>query len=480
MIPLPERGRFSHPPSLEGAPTMRLAVRLFVSAALLLTLAPLAAQAADWTRFRGPNGSGVTADAAPPTEWSDEHNLAWKVELPGPGSSSPIVVGDKVLLTCWTGYGVSREEPGEKSDLVRHLFCFDRNTGDVLWRAGVPTEHADQEETYEGMFAEHGYTSHTPVSDGERVYAFFGRDGAIAYDLEGNELWRADCGQGAGDKEWGSAASPILHDDLVIIAALAESNALIALDKATGEEAWRFELEGLNGVWSTPVLATSESGRTDLILAAPFKMVGLDPNTGEELWHCGGIDNDTVSTSPVVAGDTAYILAGRGGSLAVRAGGEGDITESHLVWRGAHRGGIGTPIHHDGRIYFVNRDGMSCIDAATGDRVYQARFERPKTEEAPAEEAQNEGGQNGEGGGRRGRGRDWARSMTYSSPVVAGDTLYTFTRSGDAYVVRLGEEFEQLAVNQFEEGGDFSGTPALADGALYMRSSQALYCIKAN
>ena len=437
-------------------------------AILLLLIAHQGAYSADWSRFRGPNGAGLSGDPAPPIHWGDNQNIAWKVDLPGPGSSSPIIVGDKLLLTCWTGYGLSREEPGDQTKLVRHLLCIDRHTGETLWRRSVASEHT--EEDYQGMLAQHGYASHTPVSDGERVFAYFGRSGMVAYDLPGNELWRFNCGQGAGAKEWGSAASPILYDNLVIVAALAESSALIALDKASGEEAWRYELEGLNGSWSTPVLVESKEGRIDLLLAAPQKMVGLDPATGSERWTTGGVDHDSVSTSPLVHDDMAYLLAGRGGSVAVRAGGEGDANDTHFIWRGAHRGGIGMPIYFEGRLYWVNPSGINCIDAATGDRIYQARFEKATLAADPAPEPPE-----GRPRGRRGR----FRTMPYSSPVAVGDLLYAFARSGEAYVVRLGEEFEQIATNLLGDGGDFSATPALSDGALYMRSSKMLYCIKA-
>ena len=261
-----------------------------------------------------------------------------------------------------------------------------------------------------------------------------------------------------------------MFDDLVIASATAESNALIALKKTNGEEVWRYEREGLDGVWGSPVLAPINGGGAELVFAEPFRMVGIDPATGEERWSSVGIDNDTVSTSTLLSEGVAYVLAGRGGSVAVRTGGEGDVTESHLLWRGSHRGGIATPICYEGKIYFIGRQGMNCIDATTGDRIYQERFETAAAEPA-AEEATNEGR------GRRGR-RGGFGSIPYASPVVADGVLYAFGRTGEAYVVRLGDEFEQLATNQLADGGDFSGTPALSDGQMFVRSSKALYCIE--
>ena len=259
----------------------------------------------DWVRFRGPNGTGVDSTATPPTTWSDEENVAWKIDLPGPGSSCPIVVGDQLFVTCWTGYGESRMgDPGSQEDLKRVLLCFNKNTGEELWSQSVTAKLP--EDDYKGMMTEHGYASHTPTSDGERVYAYFGKSGIVAYDMEGNEIWSADCGEGFGAKNWGSAASPLLYKNLLLVSAFAEGNALIAYDKVTGEEAWRFELDGLNGDWSTPAIATSADGRDEIILSAPMKMYGLEPTSGKELWTCSGLENDTISASPIVEGDIVY------------------------------------------------------------------------------------------------------------------------------------------------------------------------------
>ncbi|QDT70510.1 outer membrane biogenesis protein BamB [Planctomycetes bacterium MalM25] len=465
-----------------------------LAAIVLIALSDGSADAADWARFRGPNGTGVSPDPAPPVTWGNNTNLAWKIELPGPGSSSPIVVGDRVLVTCYTGYGLNTEDPGDQADLKRVLACYERSTGEELWKVEVPAKLPEDE--YGGMFAQHGYASHTPVSDGERVYAYFGRSGAHAFDLQGNRLWQTDCGDGFGAKRWGSASSPILHGDLVIFAATAEANALIALNKKTGEEVWRFGEEGWNGCWSTPVLV-EVAGRTELVAAAPFKMFGLNPDTGEELWQCRGVDNDTVTSSPVVEGDTVYLLAGRGGSLAVRAGGTGDVTDSHVVWSAPLRGSIASPLIHEGRIHWIGRNGVDCVDAATAERIYQARLQKPEGNQVQANtppqgpprgpRTERDGrGPGGEGrrfggGGRFGRGGGGGGrfgQMPYASPVVAGDRMYHLGRDGTGYVIRLGEKFEQIAVNQLSDGGDFSGTPALSEGDLFIRSSKHLFCVR--
>ena len=150
---------------------------LGISVALgILAFCAAPAPAGDWPRFLGPDGSGISRDQQPlPVKWSETENLKWKFKMPGPGSSSPIVVGKRVFVTCWSGYGVDRDNPGDEKDLRRHLICLDRDTGNVLWDQSV--EAVLPEDPYSGMFTEHGYASHTPVSDGQRIYVFFGKTG---------------------------------------------------------------------------------------------------------------------------------------------------------------------------------------------------------------------------------------------------------------------------------------------------------------
>lgn len=209
-------------------------VLAWVSAALMFGAANFS-WAGDWPRFRGPNGSGVSADAGPlPAKFSATENLRWKVPLPGPGSSCPIVVGDKIFVTCWSGYGVDRASPGEQGNLRRHLVCIDRKTGSTLWTSDI--EPVLPEDQYGGMFAEHGYASHTPVSDGERVYVYFGKTGALAFDMDGKQLWQTKVGQESDPRGWGSASSPVIYKNVLIVTASAESEALVGLDAKTGKE----------------------------------------------------------------------------------------------------------------------------------------------------------------------------------------------------------------------------------------------------
>lgn len=207
--------------------------------AMLLT----ASAQADWLRFRGPNGSGI-AESGAPVEFGEEKNLKWKLELPGQGVSSPIVVGDKVFVTSYSGYGF---EDGDLGDLKRHLICADRESGELLWKKTVDAKMPEDSWRPPGI-PTHGYASNTPASDGTYVFAFFGKSGVYAYDLDGNEIWNRSVGQERSAKGFGSAASPIVTDKHVIVNAADESLSIVWLDKKTGEEAHRAEAGGLGGM----------------------------------------------------------------------------------------------------------------------------------------------------------------------------------------------------------------------------------------
>lgn len=437
------------------------------------------ATASDWTRFRGPNGSGVSEDTTPsPVNWSPTKNLKWKTVLPGPGSSCPIIVGDKVFVTCWSGYGTDRANRNSKQeDLKRHLVCLDRKTGNIIWDKTV--KPFLPEDDYGGMFAEHGYASHTPTSDGERVYVFFGKTGVLAFDLEGNQLWQTSVGTDSDQMGWGSAASLILYKNLVIVTAAAESHALYGLDKETGKQVWREEAEGLGSTWGTPVLVKVDDQRTDLVLSVPYEIWGFNPEKGNLRWYCNALQTRSICASVVTDGTLVYAIGDQGsGSIAVRPGGLQDVSKTHVVWTGRDNNRIGTPVVANERIYFISGGVANCIDAKNGQRIYQARLTG-----SSSQPAQNDGGarRGPGGGGRGGRGGPGGGGMggqDYSSAVAADGKLYYVQRNGDAHVIKLGDTFEQLATNRVtDDNEDFSATPAVSDGALFIRSSKHLYCV---
>ncbi|MCH9655628.1 MAG: PQQ-like beta-propeller repeat protein [Planctomycetes bacterium] len=427
---------------------------------------------ADWMRFRGPNGSGVSDEKqAMPVKWSDQKNLKWKAALPGRGSSSPIIVGDKVFITCWSGYGMNRSDPGDQKNLRRHLVCLDRKSGKILWDKSV--KPVLPEDTYTGMFAEHGYASHTPTSDGKHVYVYFGKSGALAYDFDGNQLWQTIVGDELDPRRWGSSSSPILYKNLLIVTATAESEAIVALNKETGKEVWRQESTGFNATWGTPILVSINDERTDLVIGVPFEIWSLNPNTGKLRWYCEAMSTETYCSSVIAHHGVVYGIEGRGGgSIAVRANGKGDVTKSHVLWSGRDSNRIETPLIYQNRIYFFSKGIANCIDAKTGERIFRGRLD---SENAAASDQREEQAGN-RAGGRQGRGG--FRGSDYSSPVIADGKIYFTSRSGETYVIKASDKLEQLSVNRLtEDNEDFSATPAISGGQLFIRSDRHLYCI---
>lgn len=457
---------------MESVSRRTRAIGIFCGLAVI-AISTSSALGSDWARFRGPDGSGISPDAQPlPVQWSETENLKWKRTLPGPGSSSPIVVGKRVFVTCWTGFAADREKVGDEKDLRRQLICLDRDTGKEIWTQSV--EPVLPEDPYSGQFTQHGYASHTPVSDGQRIYAFFGKTGVLAFGLDGKKLWQTSVGTGSGSRGWGTASSPILYKGLVIVTAAAESKAIVALDKETGKEVWRRQDDGFSGTWGTPILVDCGAGRTDLVLAVPFKIHGFDPDTGVPRWQCEGLSSDSMCASVIAHDGVVYAVETGprgGGTMAVRAGGEGDVSKTHVVWRGSERSRIATPLYENGRLYWFSNRVATCIDAKTGKPIYQA-----KSDAAPAAEPKSAAGR-GKGGGVGGRG---GRSgQDYSSPVLADGKIFYVARSGEAFVFGPGPEFKPLGQNRFApDGGDFSSTPAVSDGELFIRSSKHLYCVK--
>ena len=416
--------------------------------------------ASDWSRFRGPNGSGISSDtASTPVEWSPDRNVRWKTPLPGAGVSSPIVVGDLLFVTCYSGYGANF---GKIEDLKRHLVCVDRSSGKILWDKSV--DAVLPEDSYSGMgIPSHGYASHTPVSDGKHIYVFFGKSGVLAYDLEGKQRWHQSVGTESDRRRWGSASSPILHEGNVIVVASAESEAIIALNAETGDEVWRQEAAGLANVWGTPLIVKIDDERTDLVLGVPYEIWGFNPDSGKLRWYSEISAGDQYSSSLVAVQDVVYSIEGRGGgSAAVRAGGKGDVTKSHTVWSGSDSSRFGTPVVYQGRLYFFASGVATCNDAKTGKKVFQGRLE---------------GGSSSGGGGRSRFGRGGGGS-DYSSPVVADGKIYYVQSSGSCFVLKAGDKFEQLAVNSVTTDREsFGATPALSNGEIFLRSDKHLYCV---
>ena len=312
------------------------------------------------------------------------------------------------------------------------------------------------------MFREHGYASHTPVTDGHHVWAYFGKSGIICLDMDGNEIWRKNLGHKLDPDKWGSASSPILYRNVLIVTASVESNSIYGLNKLTGEEVWRHQSDELTSTWSTPVLVEVDEKRTDLVLPVPYEFWGFDPETGEFLWQCDSLDVNAACSSAVVNKDVIYFVErGRrgGGSVAIRGGGENDVSDSHVVWKSRHRGHIGIPIAHDGKLIWISSGIVTCVDANNGELIYKSRLGRPTGKRAASFP------ETGTPGGH------------HSSPVAAHGKIYYVSRHGDVYVIEISDKYKRLAINSFAEQGDFSASPAISNGELFIRSTKMLYCI---
>jgi outer membrane protein assembly factor BamB/pimeloyl-ACP methyl ester carboxylesterase len=408
---------------------------------VFVLLGVCAAPGADWRQFRGPGGLGTSAEKDLPLEWSAKKNLVWRTKLPGPGASSPVIVGNRVFVTCYTGYGLSEKDPGKMEDLRRHLLCVDRRDGNILWAKEFTP--ALPEHKYYGEGSYHGYSASTPASDGKRLYVFFGKSGVYCFDLDGKEIWHRTVGKRTDG--WGSGASPLLYKDLLIVNASVESGSMVALNREDGNEVWK--APGINRAWNTPVLVTAPSGETELVVSIEDRLLGFDPDSGKELWRAEGVHR-YVCPSVVAHDGVVYAVGGGHTSLAVKAGGRGDVTKTHVLWRVTKGSNVASPIIHDGHLYWAGDGGVVvCQDAGTGKTVYQERLDPPA-------------------------GKLWA------SPVLADGKLYYVSQGSGTYVVAAAPKFRLLAHNTFEDGRSrANASVAVSDGQLFLRTDEYLYCI---
>jgi len=405
--------------------------------AVLLTAG---ASAADWPQFRGLAGQGLSGEKGLPTTWSATQNVVWKVPLPGAGTSSPIFVGNRIYLTAYSGFKVPGEAGGSMERLQRKVLCLNRANGQQVWVADIPSKLPEQETIRD----DHGYASSTPVSDGQRIYAFFGKAGVFALDLTGKILWRADVGDQIHG--WGSATSPILHNNLLIVNASVESQSLFAFDKLTGKEVWR--ARGIKESWNTPIVVQNPAGEPELVVAIMGDVLGFDPATGQQLWKCKTDIAWYMVPSLVVDRGVVYCIGGRtGGGLAVKTGGSGDVTGSHRVWVSKKGSNVSSPCLHDGHLYWAHEalGIVYCAELATGNIVYEERLPRA--------------------------------GQFYSSPILADGKIYYLTRNGRTFVVAARPKFELLATNDLGERATFNACPVAADGRLFLRSDKTLYCL---
>lgn len=416
--------------------------RILLRAVLLFTLTTTAL-AGNWPGWRGPDGTGVTTETALPLTWSTTENVLWKIALPEPGNSTPIVWGGRIFLTQNVG-------------TRRTLMCLDRQNGKVLWQAGP--EWTAEEKTHKA----NPYCAASPATDGERVVAWFGSAGLYAWDLAGKELWHVDLGK--QDHIWGYAGAPVIAGDLCILYfGPGPRSFLVAVDKRTGKEAWRVDApetpvqertdgfagqkEGMVGTWSVPLLVKA-GGRDELVMTFPERMRAFDPQTGKELWSCGGL-NPLLYTSPMFGEGVLVGSGGYGGNtIAVKPGGSGDVTAQRLWQKIRDKQRIGSGVITGGHLYILNTPGTAqCIDLKTGETKWEERL-----------------------AGTSGSSASW------SSMVLSGERLYVLNQAGDTFVLKASPKFEKLATNSVGDGMT-NASPAVSDGEFFIRTHRHLWCI---
>ncbi len=413
-----------------GLPLIRIHA---LSTTLLLLIGSNTGRSAPWPAWRGPTHDGISPETNAPLRWSRSQNVRWVHRLPEPGNSTPIVWSNSIFVTQGT-----RNQRG--------LIAIDRRTGRARWNV------AEEAPTLERTERGHPFCSPSPVTDGNRVIAWFGSVGVVAYDFEGKKLWHTELGP--QDHQFGYGSSPVLHNQQVFLNfGPGTREFVVALDKSSGRELWR--VSGPNagsddtyGTWSTPFV-THVDQQPQLLVALRDYFAGLDPATGKEVWHARGLGLQA-KASPIANGKVAVISGDlRGAEIAVQLGGTGDVTETRRLWKESPpRRRVASGIILGDHIYGAQSSGlMDCVHLETGDVVWAERM-------------------SGSG----------ANSAIWSSPILVGSRIYFHNQGGDTAIVEASPRFRQLAINSIGEPGNAS--PVVADGELYLRTYAALWCIR--
>jgi outer membrane protein assembly factor BamB len=421
----------------------------------------------NWPSFRGDHAAGVADGANLPDQWDAEKgvNIKWKVQIPGLSHSSPVVWGDRLFVTTAISsrgnatfkrglYG-DGDASDDRSSHQWKVYCIDKKTGKVQWEQiafeGPPREKRHIKSTYANA---------TPATDGRYVVAFFGSQGLYAYDLKGQLIWKKDLGRinaGAYDLkeyEWGTASSPIIYKDLVIVQCDQQEGAfLLGVDLKTGRTVWKTPREELPS-WGTPTIYPGKK-RVELITNASNFIRGYDPETGTELWRLGGSSKITAPT-PVFSEDLIVVASGRRPEapiFVIRAGATGDITlageqtsSAHVAWTKQRSGSyMPTPLIYQGYLYVLQNQGiLACYDLPTGAQKYNERIPH--------------------------QGSGFS-----ASPVASDGKIYLSSEDGDIFVVKAGPKFELASTNRI--GQPLMATPAISEGVMFIRAQNDLFAV---
>jgi outer membrane protein assembly factor BamB len=410
-----------------------------IFAIAILSLSCSIASAENWPQWRGPALNGVSAEKNLPSKWTTEENVTWKLAMPSFSGSTPIIWGDRIFLNVAEGDDIS-------------LWAVDRNKAAVLWKKRLGGGNL--------KLRKQNMSSPSPVTDGKNVWVMTGTGILKGFDFAGNEIWSRDIQKEYGEfgLNWGYASSPLLFEDSLYVQVLHgmktdDPSYVLRINKATGKNVWKVErptnaIKESPDSYTTPALL-KYAKTIEIVITGGDVVTGHDLATGKELWRVNGLNPDNhpfyrIVASPVVSGDMVYAPTRVKPLLAIRAGGRGDITETHRAWSFQNGPDVPTPVT-DGKYFYVvdDRGVMWCLDAKTGEAIY---------------------------------GPQRIKTGTYSSsPVLADGKLYITNEDGLTTVVRAGPKFEVLAENNLN---DFClSSPAISEGQIFIRTTQHLYCI---
>jgi outer membrane protein assembly factor BamB len=426
----------------------------FLAAPLLLAQTPHTVGERFWPQWRGPGANGISRHANPPIEWSETRGLRWKVEIPGRGSASPVVWGERLFvltaIPAGTNAADSHQPRGGITPRAVHRFvvmALDRRDGRVIWE-----RTAREEAPHEAGHPDNStWASSSAATDGELVIASFESRGLYAYDMNGKLIWQKDLGDKAMRNQFGEGSTPTLHGDRVVVVwDHTGQSFIVVLDKRTGNEIWRVNRNEID-TWATP-LVVEHAGRAQVIVPGMNRLHSYDLETGKVVWHSEGLTMNPIPSS-VSANGMVFAMSGfRGNNLkAIRlADAAGDLSGSKAIVWSLDRDTpyVPSPVLYDDILYFLKSNSaiLSAFDAKTGKPHYQLR-------------------------------RLDGLSEVFSSPVGAAGRLYVTGRDGVTLVIRHGPKFEVLAKNVLDDGVDAS--PALVDNEIYMRGYRYLYSIGA-
>lgn len=381
-----------------------------------------------WSRWRGPSGQGAVVGTNYVDTWSDTQNVKWKVPVPGIGHSSPIVWKDHIFLTT------AREDGAKLS-----MLAFNRADGKLLWETPVPTPYVEH------VYPKNSRASATAITDGTRVYASFGTHGMAAFDFSGKLVWHKKHADLANTH--GSAGSPVLYKDRLFIYQDNDAGSWVAaFDTKTGNVLWSTPRQQTVG-WGTPVVVRV-GDHDELVVSGQRRVMAYNPDTGKELWSVNGMGFEVIPT-PVIGHGLVFCSSGRQGpTIAIRPGGSGDVTGTHVAWS-TPRGSPFVPstLLHGDLLYMVNdiQSILTVFDAKSGKTMYQDRLG----------EAIKEG--------------------FSSSPVAVGDKIFFTNDYGQTFVIQAGPTFKLLRVNELN--ATVIASPALVEGTWYWRTDSSLMAI---